>query len=118
MKSGVAKGPIATRTACFNSLHQYNIGHSTNITVVMYAREWHLRGEFCGASESLSEDDEAADALALHLVREAHHRRLGYLRARHQSRLHLGGADAVSRGIDDIVHAAWKVIKKSVTVRK
>ena len=54
----------------------------------------------------LQQGDVGPDALALHGVLVAHHRRLGALWVRHQRGLHLGGADAVAGHVDHIVHAA------------
>jgi len=60
---------------------------------------WYLRGDLCAGHDAVTQDDVAADALALDLVREPHHRRLGHeLRARHQRRLDLRRACRSSVG--------------------
>src|SRR5690606_18089129 len=65
-----------------------------------------LLAQFLGAFLVANQGDVGVDALALDVVREAHHRRFGDLVVRYQRALHLGGADAVAGDIDHVVHAA------------
>ena len=50
--------------------------------------------------------DIGVDALALQVVREAHHRGLGHLRMRHQRAFHFRGAHAMARHVDHVIDAA------------
>lgn len=71
---------ILQRALIYKQKHKQILNKYTEMRDIVYF----LRGEFVGGSESVLENDEADDALALDLMRESHHGRFRHLRTRHQ----------------------------------